>query len=585
MGRRSFEAPPWLARLAPLAAVIALAAVYYAAPLRQVTDSRCTLMISESILTHGTVDLGWIDWDHQRDVEGLPPTLYREGPHVFHYFPEPSAFLSVPLVLALRLVGMRAIDAAGQVHLGVEEEMQAILASLLTALTVLVIYRTARLRIGRAPSLGLAVVMALGTPLLSTLSRALWSSTWAALLLSVGLYAALAPGRPSRRAMIVGSAVALTVCVRPGSIFCAAAVFAVMVLAMRREPTREPTRLPGWALGGIVALGWLALFVGFSWVAHGSIVPGYYVPDRFAFGSVFRVALLGTLVSPGRGLFVFCPFLVVVLVARGPALLRGERAALLLGLGAHVLLVASFWHWWGGHSYGPRLHAETMPLWALLAVDVIRGLEHRSPIGRFAIVNLGASLGLLSMLIHLPGATMRDTWAWNALPLSVDIANERLWDPTDLQFLAGLRPREPAPPPPVQLEATVLAAYWGHGRHASWWDAPGNEPIEPGQPFVWRFDRACGDHLSLLADNNDVYRMRAYDGEVQVADVEIPMRPSEAGGLIVRVAAIEWACMDRIEVDAIRGDDRYSVGGIGLYMSLQRWLEAEDRDALPVYAP
>ncbi len=93
------------------------------------------------------------------------------------------------------------------------------------------------------------------------------------------------------------------------------------------------------------------------------------------------VGIAGNLVSPGRGIFVFSPFLLVLLagyIVYWKDLWRRPMVWLcLVWCGLHVLLVARAASWWGGWSFGPRLLTDLWPgivvltalWWAAVAGD------------------------------------------------------------------------------------------------------------------------------------------------------------------------------------------------------------------------
>ena len=88
------------------------------------------------------------------------------------------------------------------------------------------------------------------------------------------------------------------------------------------------------------------------------------------------VPLAGILVSPGRGLLVYQPWLILAPLAFVPAIRSGgarrpaqgdQSAGSLFRAGAVVLLVGliSAWtEWWGGFCWGSRLVVEIVPLGA-----------------------------------------------------------------------------------------------------------------------------------------------------------------------------------------------------------------------------
>lgn len=145
--------------------------------------------------------------------------------------------------------------------------------------------------------------------------------------------------------------------------------------------------------------------------------------------------------SPGRGLFVFQPFLWLVALNAFKSIRElpgheplGWRPFALGAAGLHLLLIASWPIWWGGFCYGSRLVAEMVPLLALFAVRPAGWLLERRG-GWIALATL-AGIGLA---IHVP-CLYHDAWLWNAYPVSANAHPERMWDWLHPPFFYGLFP-------------------------------------------------------------------------------------------------------------------------------------------------
>ncbi|MFN2167358.1 MAG: hypothetical protein ACK2U9_13970, partial [Anaerolineae bacterium] len=154
-------------------------------------------------------------------------------------------------------------------------------------------------------------------------------------------------------------------------------------------------------------------------------------------------ALYGHLLSPSRGLFVYSPFVVLVLAGviwRLPRLLKQPMTWFALAWFGLALLVAStMTKWWGGWSFGSRILTEGLPavvlLTALLWQDVAKESSHR---GRRAMVAGYLALGLMSIFVNsYQGLFNRSTAAWNGTMLpDVDWEPSYLFDWRYPQFLA-----------------------------------------------------------------------------------------------------------------------------------------------------
>jgi len=139
--------------------------------------------------------------------------------------------------------------------------------------------------------------------------------------------------------------------------------------------------------------------------------------------------LAGLLTSPSRGLFVYSPVLLFSVAGllwvalRGPALLKATAVGVVL----NVLVVSKWFVWWGGHSWGPRLLADTAPILCFFLYPVTGLLDrHRLMKGVFVF------FAVLSIGIHALGAFSYDgrwdaqadierseapLWSWSGGPL------------------------------------------------------------------------------------------------------------------------------------------------------------------------
>jgi hypothetical protein len=209
-------------------------------------------------------------------------------------------------------------------------------------------------------------------------------------------------------------------------------------------------RLRSIALGfGLTCLAWLGAFVAYSEHYFGRLLPQQYFQD-WGFDSrpsAVLVALAGHLFSPSRGFLVFTPVLFVVaywLVRHRRTLPMVDLVVVAAAaLALQLLLVSSWQIWWGGHSYGPRLLTDVVPWLALLSISAVtarirapKEFRRHNPTGlAVAAILLG-----VSVWIHWRGAFAVETTAWNARPIAIELAPDRVWDWSHPQFLAGLVP-------------------------------------------------------------------------------------------------------------------------------------------------
>ena len=96
-----------------------------------------------------------------------------------------------------------------------------------------------------------------------------------------------------------------------------------------------------------------------------------YLPEE-TFSAILWQGILGQLVSPGRGLLLYCPILILSLGGIIP-LLRRARAEAIVALTIiviHLLLYGKWFMWHGGFAWGPRFMIPTLPFWAIFLAPV-----------------------------------------------------------------------------------------------------------------------------------------------------------------------------------------------------------------------
>src|SRR5258708_3197139 len=166
--------------------------VFLAAPVIQASDSRYTILLSECLLQHHTFALDTYSLP-QPQVPEFPRSvkeasvyqLVRARGHTTYYYPQAGSVLSIPFVAVANAFGLSAATPAGELNFRGEVVIERIVASLLMAALTCVIFHTALMMLPVRWSIVVAVGGALGTQILSTTSRGLWSQTWQILVLGI----------------------------------------------------------------------------------------------------------------------------------------------------------------------------------------------------------------------------------------------------------------------------------------------------------------------------------------------------------------------------------------------------------------
>lgn len=388
-----------------LAAALALLAglLAYVSPVQTTaSDPALTLVAAQAVVEHGSLALDPYRGDPRcvYDLERDRRLRFYRG-SVYYFAPGPQ-LLAVPFVWAARLAGLDMLRPADEAWL------QNLVSALLITLDGLLLWSLLRRLSSAAPALVISAVLLLGSPLASTLATALWAAAFALPLTLAALHVIVRVDQGQWRPRALLGALALvavaytcrpaTACLLPGW----------AAWAWRARASRGELALHGLAALAALALGALAL----------PYLPRYFSPAKLDPQTPLLLGLYGTLLSPSRGLLVFCPFAVPVLAAAWRARLwrRPLFRLAAVWLGTQVLLLSVKGNWWGGHSYGPRLLTEAVPALGLMAALAWTALL---PPRRWWSAAFAAS-GAVAVAIH---------------------SGQGLWNPAVLAFNRGPDPR------------------------------------------------------------------------------------------------------------------------------------------------
>ncbi|MDC0712386.1 hypothetical protein POL68_28240 [Stigmatella sp. ncwal1] len=406
-------------------------------------DSKLTLLTTNSLLNEGNIELDEYTPTFKKYGHGL----FEKNGHAYNYFPLGPSLTAVPM-MALVDAGVWLAQvhptlekatsrwrqnrvATGEVNIDYWDDPQRLFASVLMALAGGVMYALGlQTGLSRARALLLASVFVFCTPVLSTASRALWQHGPSLLCLALMLLCLVKARTAPQWAGLAGAPLALAYVMRPTN---SVSVVLVSLYVLWTHPRQA---LKFFASAALVALPWMAV----NRAHYGSILAPYFEPQRLEpSGLGFAEALLGNLVSPARGLFVFTPLLLLcfwglLLEIRARTFTR-LHGFLMVILVLHWLAISSFPHWWAGHCYGPRFFTDMVPYLVFFLVPVVRTLGWKAPGAPRPLTAAFTVLALLSLGIHVHGASSRSVYRWNSLPVDVDFHPERLWDWKDAQFL------------------------------------------------------------------------------------------------------------------------------------------------------
>ncbi len=390
------------------------------------SDSRWTIHLALSVIREGNLDL-----DEYKPI--MTPDDYAvftyQG-HKYSLYPIGTPLLAIPLVFIYNLIDPNTFEMIARIH----PVAQTIIASVIVAVTSVLIYLIAKLSLNIKQSLFVAFIFSFCTSAWSTTSRALWQHGPSMLFLALALYLLVLSRNKPWIIQFASIPLAYSYVIRPSNALSIIFISFYIFIYHRKYFIRYVL----WSL--IIAVPFFLV----NYLTFHTLLPDYYHSyGKFFFPTIER--LIGPLISPARGLFIYTPvFLFVIL---GIVLkLRNFRYnypvnmldVTILGIIiAHCLLVSIWWMWWGGYAIGPRMLTDIFPYLMYFLIPVVPLLTSTSAVKVPVRVGFIATL-VFSFIMQLHGVTTDEVFAWNNIPTSIDTHQDRLWDWNDPPFLRGL---------------------------------------------------------------------------------------------------------------------------------------------------
>jgi hypothetical protein len=367
------------------------------------------------------------------------------GGHTLSLYPVVLPVLLAPLylpavgVLHLRGWSDRRLDHTARI-------MEKLAASLVAALSAALLYLLLRRRVAARTALLLTVAYAFGTSTWMIGSQALWQHGMAQLLI-VGALLLLTGPCTAPRALAAGVLLGLVAGNRPPDVLLAAPLGAYGLF--------WSGWWTGWRRAALLAAGAalpLGLVLLYNLDSAGHFAGAYGRAGKAAFLQHDLLSgLAGLLFSPTRGLFVFSPFLLFLVLAwRHPPgerrehrerSWRGERG-LSLAIGAGVVLQVLLYaktDWRAGLSWGPRFLTDLLPLLFWLLAPVAAALRGVGRVGFLAAVAAAVAIEAIGAFWYT-GMTDTALFAGDRGPHRLQAA----WDWRNAPFVAALK-EGPAP--------------------------------------------------------------------------------------------------------------------------------------------
>lgn len=342
-------------------------------------DVAPTLLMSQSLVNDFNVELS----------EFTPSDLCEKGVGPEHYYlscRENGIYSSYPFGMVLFQLPAAVLHKItfGVSSMHAQWRISKVMAGFIAAISALLFFYLALYWVPVPSALLGTVLFAFGSALFSTVGQGLWTQSGVVFFLLLFLVIEKSQGSP-----ILGG-------------LCIAAMFACRLTSILLWGPfllwtlfRSPKRV--LVIGTTLLLALSPLL----WMYQE--VYGHWGGPQLLMGKGEWTThplnnLAGLLFSPGRGLFIYQPWL--VLLALYPSVRKKDVFAwtgpIVVATVASIILVASWPQWHGGHSWGSRLLSETVPLLALMCLFPIDALWKKG------YKKLLLALVTLSTLMHIP---------------------------------------------------------------------------------------------------------------------------------------------------------------------------------------
>lgn len=402
-----------------MAGVIVIIALFMTAKVRDTrSDPFGHLLIAQSIIEHGTIKLDayyGVCFDKHN-------TLRFINGHVYSAYPVGTPLFSVPFVWVTTLLGY---DMCYD-----EDRMQAVISAIIASVVFVLIYRIASMYVSPISSFVITLVSFLGSSLTSSMGTALWSHNFTALfeVLTLLLISLHETGRRRLNPYATGTLLFAAYMCRPTASIFIVVVFAFLFIRNRRL----------FAKTAGTAFVLLVMFMTFNYLEFGTLLTEYYhLPPRFN----FLEGIYGILLSPGRGILIFSPFLIPVLAGVVYYFKRLKTESVfwlwLVWSVLHILTMSISPSWNGGWCYGARLLTNVTPAIILISVLVWREAKKLKPKALIPVVCVYLMLGAAGIFINAwQGLYNGYIQMWNSLP-NINENRHFLFDWRYPQFLAS----------------------------------------------------------------------------------------------------------------------------------------------------
>lgn len=385
----------------------------------------------------------------------MPSFALEEHGHYVSIFPIVLPVLITPLYIIpyfiLKIVNI-PISLGNPAFVIISLIVEKVSASVITSLSVVVLYLVLKKLISVRNALFCSLVYAFATCTWVISSQALWQHGLGELLLCLILLILLMITEKESISLyaLLGVLVALFALNRPPDFVFLIPVFIFAAL------TKNIRKIFVFITALLISA---SPFVLYNIINFGSLFGGYKINTvLLQVGTGNLVPFIGLLLSPNRGMFVFSPILLFSvlgcwLIFKNKISLEPKIRTLFLLFALcvplNIFVYSSFSYWWGGEQFGYRFLVGSLPVFALFlgfAIEYLWAIKssRSSPARILFTVFL-----VWSIFVQVCGAFYY-YYDWDMKSGTYESINDnqaRVWDYSDLQIFRGFS----IEPNPVRL--------------------------------------------------------------------------------------------------------------------------------------
>ncbi|HAL62529.1 MAG TPA: hypothetical protein DCP08_09005 [Chloroflexi bacterium] len=365
------------------------------------SDGLSMLSVTESLVKRGDYDTNQILW------MGLQQGTFGRGGELYSRKGMGTSLVALPLAWLGLIVPFWGFV-----------QTTLLLNVAVTALSGLLVFLYLR-RLGYSWEVGLLMALLFGLGTMAwPYSKYFFSEPLTGLALLAAAYFLLRfrETQTTRDLALAGTSLGLAIATRLAT--AAIAPLFLLPLLAYSLPDRVSYRrlIPFLAAFLIPLILWGLLIGGYNYLRFENPLVTGYLPEE-SFRAPLLTGLAGLLISPGRGLFLYCP-LFLALFPSFPVFLRRHRPEGLFCLSLttiHILLYSKWFMWHGGHAWGPRFLVPIIPFLVIPLAPLVEGLRGRAKATFASLSAITIAIQILGLSVHF--ADFQEILVQAGLPL------------------------------------------------------------------------------------------------------------------------------------------------------------------------